>query len=70
MPLMGGKECLQKIKADPRLQHIPVTVFSTSSVAAEVNEFKRLGADFVVKPTTFHALVSTLTGIFPTRSNL
>ncbi|WP_229403493.1 response regulator [Micromonospora okii] len=36
MPRMNGREVLTAIKADPRLQTIPVVVFTTSAVDADV----------------------------------
>src|SRR5580698_7443193 len=36
MPRMGGKEVLQKIKADDVLKKIPVIIFSTSNLDADI----------------------------------
>jgi DNA-binding response OmpR family regulator len=61
MPIMGGKECLMRIKKNPKLKMIPVIMYSTTSSVIEINEFKKLGAkDFIVKPATFRNLVNTL----------
>ena len=61
MPIMGGKECLIKIKKNPKLKMIPVIMYSTTSSVVEINEYKKLGAkDFIVKPATFRNLVNTL----------
>src|SRR4051812_29905511 len=37
MPVMGGKECLEKIKNDPQLKDIPVVIYSTSTNLNEIN---------------------------------
>ena len=61
MPIMGGKECLQRIKKDARLIYIPVIVYSTSSHPAEIQAFKDLGAkDFIIKPGRYSELVDAL----------
>lgn len=66
MPVMGGKECLQRIKKDPGLKDIPVIVYSTSSHPAEIRKFKELGAkEFIIKPGRYHELVDTLRGVLP-----
>jgi CheY-like chemotaxis protein len=66
MPIMDGKEFLQKIKLIPRLRNIPVIVYSTSSNPLEIQTFKKLGADdFVVKPGSFKDLVNILKRIIP-----
>ena len=66
MPLMGGKEFLQKVKLIPKLRDIPVIVYSTSSNPLEIQTFKKLGADdFVVKPASFKDLINILRRIIP-----
>lgn len=65
MPIMGGKECLTKIKANSRLKTIPVFMYSTTSNAHEILEMKKLGAkDFVIKPANFNLLVNLLKSVF------
>jgi CheY-like chemotaxis protein len=52
MPLMGGKECLVHLKANPLLKTIPVIIFSTSSDASDKKKLSELGAvDFITKPS-------------------
>lgn len=61
MPLMNGFAFLQKIKATPHLEHIPVIMFSTSDEKREIAQAKSLGAvDFVTKPTRFNELCRLL----------
>jgi CheY-like chemotaxis protein len=48
MPLMDGKECLSELK---KLYDIPVIVYSASSNHADIEDSKKLGAEwFLVKP--------------------
>jgi DNA-binding response OmpR family regulator len=52
MPRINGKKCLLEIKADARLQHIPVIIYTTSRELEESQELKDLGAvHFISKPT-------------------
>jgi CheY-like chemotaxis protein len=65
MPVMGGKECLARIKTNSRLRTIPVFMYSTTSNATEIQEMKKLGAkDFVIKPSDFNSLVRLLKSVF------
>ena len=51
MPGITGKKCLEEIKKDPRLVHIPVIVYTTSREVEESIELKKLGAaHFMSKP--------------------
>ena len=61
MPVMNGMECLQKIKAEPKLRDIPVIVYSTTSNPFEMGIYRNLGAaEFIVKPSSFIKLVNIL----------
>jgi CheY-like chemotaxis protein len=61
MPLMGGKECLAHLKADPRFSGIPVVIFSTSSDQQDRAETAALGAvDFITKPAKISELTELL----------
>lgn len=52
MPRYNGKRCLQEIKKDERLKHIPVIIYSTSREIEESQELKAMGAvHFISKPT-------------------
>jgi len=44
MPLLNGRKCLTEIKADKRLQQIPVVVYTTSKDVEEARELKKMGA--------------------------
>ena len=64
MPVMGGKECLARIKSNPRLKDSPVVVYSTTTNFGEMDVFKELGAlEFIVKPGRFNDLVSVLSKV-------
>jgi CheY-like chemotaxis protein len=51
MPRIGGKKCLEEIRKDKRLQHIPVFIYSTSKDVKDAAELKKNGAvHFISKP--------------------
>ena len=51
MPVMDGREALQRIKADPDLRKIPVAVLSTSDTDDDVESSYALLANcYIVKP--------------------
>jgi CheY-like chemotaxis protein len=61
MPKKDGIETLKDIKTDPQLHQIPVVVLTTSSAEEDVHNTYNLGANsFIVKPTTFDALVKVI----------
>ena len=51
MPRLSGKRCLEEIKKDSRLMHIPVFIYTTSRELEDSSEMKALGAaHFISKP--------------------
>ncbi|MGZ5133935.1 MAG: response regulator [Flavitalea sp.] len=51
MPRLNGKQCLQRIKANVKLRHIPVIIYTTSKLKEDMEETKRMGAlMFLTKP--------------------
>ena len=51
MPGISGQECLEEIKKDGNLMHIPVIVYTTSREVEESIKLKKLGAvHFMSKP--------------------
>ncbi len=51
MPRYNGRQCLLQIKADERLKHIPVIIYTTSKEVADSEEMQALGAvHFISKP--------------------
>jgi CheY-like chemotaxis protein len=62
MPRINGFECLEEIKADPRLANIPIIVFSTSFEAGIVNQLYNNGAmHYIRKPNDFVKLRTVIT---------
>lgn len=54
LPKLDGVEVLQRIKADPRTQLIPVVALTTSNAERDVQECYRLGINsYIVKPLDF-----------------
>lgn len=52
MPRITGKQCLEEIKKDKRLQHIPVFIYTTSRDVQDSINLKNMGAvHFISKPT-------------------
>lgn len=61
MPVMSGEEALAKIKADRKLQHIPVVVLTTSDDQTGINRCYELGAStFITKPVTFKGFMGVV----------
>jgi CheY-like chemotaxis protein len=61
MPRMNGLEFLQALRADEKLQHIPVVVFTTSNEDRDRLESYSLNvAGYILKPVTFDSFVEIL----------
>ena len=64
MPRKDGREALREIKQDPVLKRIPVVVFTTSQSEEDVVRSYDLGVNsFIVKPTSFNALVRAMQSV-------
>ena len=51
LPRINGKQCLMQIKADDRLKHIPVIIYTTTKDEEVAEELQQLGAvHFISKP--------------------
>jgi len=58
MPGKDGREVLQEIKKDLRLHHIPIVVFSTSSLDKDRIISYELGANcFLTKPSSYQEMI-------------
>ncbi|HLA58827.1 MAG TPA: response regulator [Puia sp.] len=52
MPVMDGRKTLELIRRDPKLQDIPVVVYTSSQSPNDHKFFKSHGVEFVTKPMT------------------
>lgn len=66
MPRMDGVECLRKIKTHSRFKDIRVVMQSNVSSPVELDQIKKLGAQFIQKPKSFNELVSGIRSIIKT----
>lgn len=56
MPVLDGRQVLQRIKSDPRTRHIPVIVLTTTGEEHEVKACYELGCNvFITKPIEYLA---------------
>jgi len=54
LPRLDGMEVLRRIKADENARTIPVVVLTASQTSSQIQECRRLGAEFyIVKPVDF-----------------
>lgn len=60
MPVMDGLTCLSQIRNNPKFQHLPVVMLSTSTNDRDIDHSKSLGADFMSKPNSFTDLVNAI----------
>ena len=61
---MNGYELLNALKAQPRLQDIPVIVLTSRTAAKHREKASALGAKgFVVKPYDDHELIDLILGL-------
>ncbi|HEX8061385.1 MAG TPA: response regulator [Cyclobacteriaceae bacterium] len=61
MPGMNGRETLEHIRRDDRLNEVPIYILSTSKDLREAASCLQLGATkWIVKPSTFGELVNGL----------
>lgn len=64
MPRMDGKECLKQLKSDATLSKIPVIMYTTSSLAKDIEETIMAGAlCFITKPSSMKELKKILATI-------
>lgn len=64
LPKVDGIEVLQRIKADPHTQSIPVVVLTSSKEQIDVTESYKLGANsYIVKPVDFEGFAEAVRGL-------
>jgi CheY-like chemotaxis protein len=64
MPVMNGKQFLERIKETPRLRSIPIIMYSTTNYEQERTEYFNLGArDVLIKPNTFKDICHLLKSV-------
>lgn len=64
MPKMNGLECLQQLRAIPRLADTKIFIYSTTSENKVVQLSKEYGAsEFIVKPAKIAELMEILTRV-------
>lgn len=64
MPRKDGREALKEIKSNPKLNDIPVVVFTTSKAEEDIYRSYKLGVNsFITKPVTFDNLISVMTSL-------
>lgn len=64
MPVMNGVALIQRMKADPLLESIPVIVISTEGSATRIDALNELGiAGYLRKPFTPEQFKELITGV-------
>lgn len=64
MPVMGGFDALEQIKADPQLARIPVIILTTSGADEDIAKSYDLRASsFIRKPVDFKGLVDAIQAV-------
>jgi CheY-like chemotaxis protein len=64
LPRKDGREVLQEIKQDERLQHIPVVILSTSQAEQDIVQSYRLRANaFITKPVEIEQFFQAIRSI-------
>ena len=57
MPIKNGHQCLEEIRSNDKLKHIPIAIFSTSKSPNEVDKTLKAGANvYIHKPNDFARL--------------
>ncbi|KAF2328124.1 response regulator [Flavobacterium ginsenosidimutans] len=65
MPVKGGKQALEEIKADKDLRDIPAVMLSTWDHPSDIEDAFEKGADlYVQKPNSFNGFVLILKKVF------
>jgi two-component system, chemotaxis family, chemotaxis protein CheY len=66
MPVMGGMELIQQVRAMPGLRFVPILTLTTESDAAKRDESKRRGATgWLVKPISGNDMIRVIKRVLP-----
>jgi two-component system, chemotaxis family, chemotaxis protein CheY len=66
MPVMGGMELIQEVRALPGFRFVPILTLTTESDTAKREESKRLGATgWLVKPVSGDDLIKVIKRVLP-----
>jgi two-component system response regulator len=61
LPLVDGLEVLRRAKADPRTQHYPIVVMTSSREERDIIESYQLGVNsYIVKPVDFEQFIEAM----------
>lgn len=61
MPVMGGKDCLIKLKSMDKVREIPVIMYTTTDNETELQKYLSLGATgCIVKESSFRGIKNSL----------
>ncbi len=64
MPMKNGHECLEEIRTNDKLKHIPVAIFSTSMSQGDVDRTLLNGANvYIRKPSNFNKLKEVISTV-------
>jgi CheY-like chemotaxis protein len=64
MPKVDGLEVLNKIKSDPKLQHIPTVILTSSREEADLSRGYNQGVNaYVVKPVEFQEFIKAVSNL-------
>ena len=64
MPVKNGHACLQEIRSNEKLKHIPVAIFSTSMNPVDVDSTLKNGANvYIRKPNNFNTLKDVISSV-------
>jgi CheY-like chemotaxis protein len=64
MPRKDGRQALQEIKSDPKLQAIPIVILTTSREKEDMAYTRAMGAeDFITKPRAYGQWVDIMKGL-------
>jgi DNA-binding response OmpR family regulator len=61
MPLVNGRECLQRLRQSEKYSKVPIIIYTTSNGKLESMELLRLGASYyLTKPHRYAEMVESI----------